>query len=94
MPMAEDATQFLAEDEHATMAVLDNVPVLGVFDNAYATVLGGVATLTPTFLMPVASRPQAKQGSTLRIVGGSTYTVNTYEPDGTGWVLLHLERVS
>lgn len=92
MPMVEDIAQFLDVNEHATQAVLDNVPVLGIFDNAYLDVINGVSTLTPMFMMSVASAPRAAQGSTLRIVGGATYTVNSHEPDGTGWVLLRLER--
>ena len=94
MPMVEDLTAFFNVDEHATQAVLDNVAVAGIFDNGYAAVLGGVATLVPQFVLAAADAARAKQGSTLRMVGGNAYRVSNIEPDGTGVTTLILERAT
>jgi len=74
-------------------AVLDNVPITGVFRNAYSQSLGGIATKQPIFVARSTEVPRARQGSTLRLVGqADTYRVANIEPDGTGVTTLLLER--
>lgn len=74
-----------------TQAVLDNVRVAGIFDNGYASAADGMASRDPTFMLPTARAARVRQGSTLRIVDGSTYRVTNMEPDGTGVTTLQLE---
>ena len=90
----------------AQPALLDEVEVEGVFDNAYAYPLG-IASAMPVFTLASADAADAVQGSVLRIdidgaatadgvplsVNGAAtvYSVRAVQPDGTGVTRLVLE---
>lgn len=90
MPLVDDVSAFFRTDEFAVSALLDGAPAVGLFDNAYQTVLGGMATMGPAFSLPTAAAGAAAQGSTL-VVEGATYRVRNVEPDGNGVTILPLE---
>ena len=92
MPLAESLSAFFNVAEHATQGVLDNVPVLGIHDNGYTQLMGGMASLEPTYTLASAAAARAGQASILRIVDGPTYRVRSVQPDGTGITTLVLER--
>lgn len=100
MPMTEDLSVFFNLEEHGTRCVLDNVEVVGIFDNgASAQLSGGIVATDPTLMLPTAScRPRTREGSTVRVVEGpSAGVLFTVMPggrfdDGTGVTALRLQR--
>ncbi len=76
------------------------VSCLGIFDSAYLLVSpegeGQVATLAPVLTVTaddLAALPRgtAFEGDVVRI-GAATYEVTEVQPDGTGMVMLRLEK--
>jgi hypothetical protein len=66
--------------------------VNGILDLAYYEPLGNVAEgSAPVFTCAAADVPSVAHGDTL-VIGARTYKVCGVEPDGTGIVLLRLER--
>ena len=93
MPLTEDFTAFLDAEEHGTEAVLDGVPVVGIFDAPFVD-LSGMASRDPQFTLPADAAPTVARNSVLVIAAGpgaGTWRVRTPEPDGTGLVVLPLE---
>ncbi|QTW18188.1 head-tail joining protein [Comamonas kerstersii] len=84
---------FFNAQHFAQEAVLGEVAVLGIFDDA-STVgdVGelGMATTHPTLLLPSAQVPAAVRGMQVQ-VAGQHFTVEDAQPDGTGMTLLILE---
>jgi hypothetical protein len=92
MPFAENFAPFFNVAEFASVATLDGVALSGIFDRAYAEPFGNdVQGSTPTLLCAAAAAPNVAHGQTL-VVAGGTYKVCGVEPDGTGTVLLRLEK--
>lgn len=94
MPMTEDFTAFLDADEHGTVATLDGVLVVGIFDAPFLDV-SGIASRDPSFTLPVSAASAVARNSVLIITdgpGAGTWRVRVPEPDGTGLVVLPLEK--
>lgn len=70
---------------------LDGVPVQGVYDAPYADPLD-MATSMPSYHLRTAA-VAASVGSMLSCAAG-IFRVRAVEPDGVGWSVLRLERVS
>lgn len=87
---AEDLTAFFQADEHATEALLDFLPVVGIFHKPYAEAFDGIASSGPRFTLPSAAAASATQESQLRI-GDDLYAVRSVQPDGTGITVLTLQ---
>lgn len=84
---------FFNAQHFAQEAVLGEVAVLGIFDDASAVGdVGelGMATTHPTLLLPSAQVPAAVRGMQVQ-VAGQHFTVEDAQPDGTGMTLLVLE---
>lgn len=84
---------FFNAQHFAQEAVLGEVAVLGIFDDASAVGdVGelGMATTNPTLLLPSAQVPAAVRGMQVQ-VAGQHFTVEDAQPDGTGMTLLILE---
>lgn len=90
-PFAEDLSAFFRASEHGTPAVIAGAPVVGIFDDAYASELE-IADTGPRFLCPEASA-RVVVGETIT-VAGAAFKVVERKPDGTGLVELVLEGVS
>ena len=93
MAMVEDFTVFFNTDEFAVDAVLDGVAVRGIFDQTPANALESASGNAPTFTLPEASHDADPRGQVLAITGGASFTVQDWEPDGTGVSKLILEAV-
>ncbi|HYC00349.1 MAG TPA: hypothetical protein VEC57_14525 [Candidatus Limnocylindrales bacterium] len=94
MPMTEDFTAFFDADEFATEATLDGVSVVGNYDAPFVD-LSGIASRDPQFTLPHSAAPSVARNSVLVIAAGpgaGTWRVRTPEPDGTGLVVLPLEK--
>lgn len=94
MAMVEDLVPFFNAAEFATAATLGGVPVLGIFDRAYAEASLGytaAATSRPSYTLPTAQALNA-EGATLVVSGVGSFVVAEVQPDGTGLTLLMLER--
>jgi hypothetical protein len=94
MPMTEDFTVFFDADEHGTEATLADVPVVGIFESP-SLELAGIASREPTFTLPHSAAPAVARNQVLVIASGpgaGTWRVRTPEPDGTGLVVLPLEK--
>jgi len=92
MPFAEDLTPFFSTADFASAATLNGAAVNGIFDKDYAEALDNdVQGSSPVFLCAAASVPSVAHGQSL-VVASVTYKVRGVEPDGTGVVLLRLER--
>jgi hypothetical protein len=92
MPFAEDLAPFFNTADFASAATLNGVAVNGIFDNDYFEPLGNeVQGSAPRFVCAAASVPSVAHGQSL-VVGGVTYKVRGVEPDGTGTVVLRLEK--
>ena len=92
--MTEDFTAFFDADEFATEATLDGVSVLGIYDGPFAD-LSGIASRDPSFTLPASAVPAVAKNSVLVIAAGpgaGTWRVRVPEPDGTGLVVLPLEK--
>jgi hypothetical protein len=70
---------------------LDGVPVQGIYDAPYADPLD-MATSMPSYHLRTAA-VQAQVGSELACCAG-IFRVRAVEPDGVGWTVLRLERLS
>jgi hypothetical protein len=95
MGIADDLAPFFSLDEFAVEAVLDGVPVVGIYDAPYAEAFG-MATTAPVFRLPDANLC-ASQASSLTIKtgpGAGLWRVRSIEPDGTGVTALSLERAT
>jgi len=93
MPMIEDLSVFLNVDEFAHRAVLDNVAVAGIFDNATGNAIGSdVMVAEPSFLLPTADCTRVRDGTSRLRIDGVPYIVRTSEADGQGLTALHLTR--
>lgn len=91
----EDLRAFLSTDEMADEGVLNGVTVCGIFTNGYGATTGGIgmASTTPTFLLPSTDVPPSPEGMPF-VVNGMNFVVALPEPDGTGLTTLYLERAS
>lgn len=92
----EDLTPFFDADGFGISATLDDVDVVGIFDQPYAQSnvgLSGIASDSPTFMLKTADVPSNVEGG-LITVKEVDYQVVRHEPDGTGMSTLVLERVA
>ena len=85
------ATHAVAVFANAT-AVISGVSRSVLFDNGYAELLG-VAGTGPSILGVGSELSAATQGGSLT-VNGTSYTVTSIEPDGTGLTRLRLQEAS
>lgn len=95
MAFAEDLTPFLNTAEFADDAILDGVPVRGIFDRTYVEAGAGMgmSSTAPAFTLPTVDVPAGPVGKSLT-VNGVNYAIAAVEPDGTGVTLLILERTA
>ena len=78
----------------ATSAMLNGVPVTGIFQNAYADEelnQDMLAASRPIYLLPSVEVPANVVGLLL-LVAGLTFKVVATMPDGTGVTLLQLRK--
>jgi hypothetical protein len=98
MAMVEDTSVFFSTAEFADNATLNGVAVAGIFDNGYdhaGVGLAGMSSSQPMFTLPASSVPAGSVGKALVVltgVGIGAYQVVESQPDGTGMVILLLER--
>lgn len=84
MAFLEDLTPFFSTAEFADLATIGGADVRVIFEQPYADPFGPVVDSTqPQCWAPSASVQHAHQGTPV-LVGGSAYTVERIEPDGTG----------
>jgi hypothetical protein len=75
-------------------ATFGTATVYGLYRQTYAEELSGMAAgASLVFECEAADVPGIEYGSALSIAGTS-YTVASVEPDGTGWMRLILQRAS
>ncbi len=93
MAFAENLAPFFSVSDFAVEATWNGATsVIGILDLAYLEPLGNsVEGSAPIFTCALASLPTVKHGDTL-VVAGVTYKVRGVEPDGTGVVVLRLEK--
>lgn len=93
MPFTEDLTPFFETADFATAALYNGATTVnGIFDNDYAEPLdNAVEGRAPVFLCAHADLPSVDHEDTL-VINSATYKVRGVEPDGTGVVLLRLEK--
>lgn len=72
-------------------ATVGGVSVTGIFDAAYQDALG-ITGSAPALLCASADVAAAVEGTAV-VVGSTSYTVTTAEPDGTGLTRLRLQEV-
>lgn len=80
-------------DDFGTTVTLNGSSVRAVFDNAYAQgTVGpiGMGGTQPVLTLATSDVPASPVGKTC-VVGATTYTVASHEPDGTGVSVLFLE---
>ncbi len=93
MPFAEALAPFFNPAEFGVAALYNGATTVnGIFDAAYLEPLGNdVEGYGPVFQCAAASVPSAAHGDTF-LISSVTYKVRGVEPDGTGVVLLRLEK--
>lgn len=93
MPLTEDLSVFFDPTAFGVTAILNNsISVNGLMDLAYAEPLGNlVEGSTPVFTCAAIDVGTVAHGASLT-VSGRDYKVVGVEPDGTGIVVLRLER--
>lgn len=93
MPFTEDLTPFFETADFATAATYNGATTVnGIFDREYIEPLGNIVEGTaPVFMCALADLPSVDHDDTL-LIGATTYKVKGVEPDGTGVVLLRLEK--
>lgn len=71
-----------------------SIDVNGIFDDEFSSV-EGVGTSLPMFEYESDNLPDIARGDKITIpkVGGITYTIRSFQPDGTGSTELILEKV-
>ena len=97
--MSAPFAAFESATANAAMAALANCTatvgavagVEGVFDSAYATSFGLTAGTSPALTVKAADVPAVAQDVTV-VIGAASYTVTDVEPDGTGLILLRLDK--
>jgi hypothetical protein len=100
MAMVEDTSVFFSTAEFADTATLNGVGVTGIFDNGYehgGAGLSGMSSSQPAFTLPASSVPAGLVGKAFVVltgIGVGNYQVVESQPDGTGMVVLLLERAA
>lgn len=88
MDLTDDTAAFFTD--FAIDATVAGVPVRGIFDAAYADVLGLVAGSTPVLTCASRDVTEAAVGASVTI-NATVYTVAEVHPDGTGMTRLLLK---
>ena len=94
MAFVENPAEFFDTENGFSVAALWNGTTTVVGDDGadYLEAMGNIVQgSAPTFLAPAAAMPGVKHDDTLAY-SGNTYKVRGVEPDGTGMVLLRLEK--
>lgn len=91
MPFVEDFTVFTSD--FGLEAVLAGAPVKVIFDAPASNDLG-ITRAEPQVQIATASVPASVLNAALVVPGQGTFKVREHLPDGTGWSLLVLTRVS
>ena len=91
MAFVEDLSPYFSD--FGIAATVGGVAVVGIFDNAYATALGFTAGTSPVLIVKAADVPTVAQDAAV-VISTISYTVTDVEPDGTGLVVLRLDRAS
>ena len=90
----EDFSVFTNPKEFGDTATIGATPVNGIYEHQYVeTTINSVpvAGEHPTFGCAVADLPAYTYGTVLT-VDGVTYKIRNWQPDGTGWTILILEK--
>jgi|GEM_PF-6720665 len=90
MDLSADLAAFFSD--FGIAATVGGVSCVGLFDNGYAQALGFVAGTEPTLVVKAADVPDVEQGDEVVVVYGD-FSVTNIEPDGTGLVLLRLQKL-
>lgn len=90
----EDFSVFTSPDEMGDTATIGATDVNGIFEEEYVeTVMNGVpvAGEHPMFGCAESDLPSYTDGTVL-VVRSTTYKIRNWQPDGTGWTILILEK--
>ena len=94
MAFIEDFSEFTDTDDFAVPATIGGATVNGIFDHEYVessfngTPYSGQA---PVFRCAVSDLPTYTYGTEI-VIDGTTYKIRDWQPDGTGWTTLILEK--
>jgi len=88
----DDAAAFMDANEFAVVATVPAGNLLGILLEPYAESFGMVAGSQPAFIVPSSSLvvPSPAVGDVLT-VGGRSFAITGFEPDGTGITRISLE---
>lgn len=95
---AADRAAFVSTDEFGVTATFPETgqTAPGIFDNEASLAAAGfgvgVQSTDPMFLCRVADLPADVKDGALVTIETVTYYIRNREPDGTGFMVLHLER--
>ena len=90
----EDFSVFTNTDDFGVVATIGATSLDGVFDNEYIeTVMNGipVAGEHPVFGCAESDLPTYTEGTEI-VINSVTYKIRNWQPDGTGWTTLILEK--
>lgn len=87
--MPETLTPFFAD--FGTDATWESASIRGLLDTPYAEAFGIMAGTAPRFVCAASDMPGVKAGDPIT-VAGKAFFVSSVEPDGTGLLVLGLER--
>lgn len=95
MPFTEDLAPFLSTSDFAVTATVGGVSVSVIFDRAHVEAMGGfgggIDATQPTALLKTSDvTAQSIARNTAIVIDGTTYYVQSLQPDGTGMTLLVL----
>jgi hypothetical protein len=89
MALEEDFTDFLDEDDFAIVATFNGNDVTGILDREYVEI-EGIESNRPVFLCSESDVSGYTRGAVI-VAGGTTYSLVTKEPDGTGMAMVVME---
>lgn len=93
MAFAETLTDFINADTPGyVLATIGGVAVAAIFEAAYASALDFSAGGQPVLHCAASAVPSVATGTAV-VVNAVNYTVAEVQPDGTGLVVLVLEKV-
>ena len=86
-----DRAEFLNTDDFGVTATYQETSINGIFDYQFVEI-SGLEGSRPTFLTTADNVPDDPHNNTI-VIESINYTIVGHQPDGTGMILLILERV-
>lgn len=90
LDLAADLPTMFAD--FSTDATIGAATVRGLFNDGYSE-FSGIAGSSPSLLVSSLAVPSAALGDAV-VIGGTSYTIASIEPDGTGATLLKLAEAA